>query len=184
MNRFNKLILVIAFLFCLNLSIFSQDRTWQTYTPKSNAWSILSPGVMNADQEALKSNSKQGSYTYNDFNGFFAVIYKDYGGFNPFPWKKGHFTKQRNLVIKSNKGTLISDKEFTDGNISGREVQVRMPDNRVIGRESNIKPSYRVQRFRMFFQGNRFYTILAVVPEAEVNSAEITKYLDSFDLKK
>lgn len=183
MNRFSQLITVTLFLLCFAITSFSQDRTWQTYTPKNNQWTILSPGVMNADQEALKENSKQGSFTYNDFNGFFAVIYKDYGSLNFLPWKKGHFTKQRNLVVKSNKGKLISDVEFTDGNISGREVQVRMPDNRVIGRESNIKPSYRVQRFRMFFQGNRFYTVLAVVPETEVNSEEITKYLNSFDLK-
>lgn len=178
-----KSLIVFGMLILLSGISFAQDRTWQTYTTKNISWSILAPGVMRPDEEAMKAGSSQGSYSYNDFNGFFAVIYKDYGGLKLFPWKKGHLTKQRDLVLKANKGKVIKDEEIRIGDITGREVQIRMPDNRVIGRESNVKPQHRVQRFRMFFKGNRFYNILAVVPEEQVNSAEITNFLTSFTFK-
>ena len=181
MSFINKSILVLSLLLVLSLDSFSQDRTWQTYSPKNKDWSILSPGVMRPDEEALKPGSKQGSYSYNDFNGFFAIIYKDLGGF--LFSKKGHFSKQRDLVVKANNGKLLKDEEFTNGKIKGREIQIRMPDNRVIGRESSVKPAHRVQRFRMFFQGKRFYNILIVLPEEQINSAEATNFLNSFTLK-
>lgn len=179
----NKLLLIFGLLIFLNCTLIAQDRTWQTYTPRNGNWSILAPGVMRPDQEALKAKSRQGSFTYNDFNGFFAVIYKDYSKINFLFGKSGHFTKQRDIVIKANKGKLIKDQEFTNGNISGREVHMQMPDNRVIPRESSIKLQHRVQRFRMFFVGSRFYIILAVLPETDVNLPEITQYLNSFTLK-
>lgn len=176
-------ILLFALLLILSSSALAQDRTWQKFSPKTAPWSILAPGPLTPDAEALKPGSSQGNYSYTDFNSFFAVIYKDYGGLNFLPWKKGHLNKQRDLVVKANKGTLLKDEEFTMGKFKGREVQVRMPDNRVIGRESNVKPQYRVQRFRMFFQNNRFYMILAVLPEEQINSKEVTDYLNSFTLR-
>ena len=111
MNFLKRLTAAAVFIICFSILGSAQERTWKTYSPKHGGWSILAPGTMNADSEALKENSKQGSYSFHDYNGFFAVIYKDYGGFNFLPWKQGHFLKQRDLVVKSNKGTLISDKD-------------------------------------------------------------------------
>ncbi len=175
--------LLLAGLFLLCGIALAQDRTWQSFTPKVGGWSILAPGILRPDEEALKFNSNQGSYTYNDANGFFAVVYKDYSAINFLFGKRGHYGKQRDLVVKANKGKLIKDVEFNNGKLIGREVHIRMPDNRVIERESNMKPMYRVQRFRMFFNGNRFYMVLAVLPEAEIDSADVTAYLNSFVLK-
>lgn len=176
-------LIVLPVLLFFTGNVLAQDRTWTTYSPKTGGWSILAPGILRADEEALKANSNQGSYSYNDFNGFFAVIYKDYSGLSFMFGKKGHFTKQRDLVVKANNGKLIKDEAFTSGNIIGREVQILMPDNRVIERESNIKSMNRVQRFRMFFNGNRFYMILAVLPASEINLPAVTDYLNSFALK-
>ncbi|MEK7723429.1 MAG: hypothetical protein AAB336_03705 [Acidobacteriota bacterium] len=171
----------ILILFCLGIS--AQERTWKTYTPSKGNWSILAPGTLTPDAEAAKSNSKRGSYSYNDSNGFFAVIYTDYSKLNIFPWKKAHYGKQRNLVMKANNASLVKDEEFTYGNITGREVRLRMPDNRTFARESLLRPQHRIQRFRMFFQGNRFYMILAVLPEEQISLPEIDKYFNSFTLK-
>jgi hypothetical protein len=180
---FRNSIIILGILFILNTGISAQVRTWKTYTAPNGAWSILAPGNLAPDEEAKKSGSKRGSYAYNDFNGFFAVIYTDHSKLNFFPWKKGYFTKQRDLVIKANSATLINDVEFTSGNITGREVRLRMPDNRTFARESSLKPQPRIQRFRMFFQGNRFYTVLAVLPETDISLPEIDKYFNSFVLK-
>ena len=180
---FRNSVITFGIIFLLSLSISAQERTWKTFSPPNGAWSILAPGTLTPDSEALKSKSKRGSYSYNDSNGFFAVIYADHSKLNFFPWKKEYFTKQRDLVVKSNNATLIKDEEFTSGNITGREVRLRMPDNRTFARESSLKPQHRIQRFRMFFKGNRFYTILAVLPEEQISLPEIDKYFNSFTLK-
>jgi hypothetical protein len=178
-----QFLLIFPIFLAVSATSFAQDRTWERYSPKSGGWSILAPGIMRPDDDALKANGGQGSYAYNDFNGFFAVVYKDYSPMGFMFGKKGHYAKQRDLVLKANKGKLIKDEAFSKGAITGREVQILMPDNRVIERESNIKKMNRVQRFRMFFDGYRFYMILAVLPEAEINSAAVTDYLNSFVIK-
>ena len=180
---FRNIVLIFGILIFLSLNVSAQERTWKTFTSPNGNWSLLAPGNLIPDEEAKKSNSKQGSFTYNDFDGFFAVIYKDHSKLNIFPWKRAHFTKQRDVVLKANKGTLIKDEEFTNGNITGREVRIRMPDTRTFTRETSLKPQHRVQRFRMFFQGNRLYMILAVLPEENISSPEIDKYFNSFTLK-
>ena len=167
----------------LSLSLYAQERTWKTYDSPKGEWSILAPGNLTPDEEAKKSNSRRGSYSFNDSSGFFAVLYADHSKLNIFPWKQGYYTKQRDLVVKANNATLIKDEEFTSGSITGREVRLRMPDNRTFARESSLKPQHRIQRFRMFFKGNRFYTVLAVLPEESVSLPEIDKFFNSFTFK-
>ena len=177
-----KTSLCTAFLFCLSGTIFAQDRTWTPFTPKNGEWTILAPGNLTPDEEAQKPKSSKGSYAYVDFNGFFAVIYRDFSRWQMVS-KKGQMSKQRDTVLSASKGSLIRDTEFTSGDISGREVWIRMPDTRVMSRESNIKPRHRVQRFRMFFKGNRLYMLLVVLPEEDINSVVVSNHLNSFKFK-
>ncbi len=51
------------------------------------------------------------------------------------------------------------------------------------GRESQIKMKYRVGRLRMFFHGRRFYLLLAVLPEEEIDTSAINNYFNSFVVK-
>lgn len=178
-----KLAFTFLVLLCFGLSLFAQERTWKNFDSPKGDWSILAPGILTPDEEAKKSNSRRGSYSYNDSSGFFAVLYADHSKLNIFPWKKGYYTKQRDLVVKANNATLIKDEEFTSGSITGREVRLRMPDNRTFARESSLKPQHRIQRFRMFFKGNRFYTVLAVLPEESVSLPEIDKFFNSFTFR-
>lgn len=180
---FKNLVLIFGIIIISSLAILAQERTWKTYTPSNADWSILAPGILTPDEEAKKSNTRRGSYSFNDSSGFFAIIYTDHSKLNFFPWKKGYYTKQRDLVIKANNASLIKDEEFTSGNITGREVRLRMPDNRTFARESSLRPQHRIQRFRMFFKGNRFYTVLAVLPEEQISLPEIDKYFSSFTFK-
>ncbi len=182
MIRINKLLFLGA-LFILSGSVLAQDRMWTTFSPNNGAWSILAPGRMQADEEALKTRSSKGSYAYTDFNGFFAVIYNNFSKWDFLTKKGSRYNKQRDLVLKASKGKLLKDEEFTNGVINGREVYIMMPDTRVIGRESNIKPRHRVERFRMFFQDNRMYILLVVLPEEEIDTLAINNFLNSFAFK-
>ena len=182
MNRFLQFLGIFLILSC---SASAQERTWETFSPVNGAWSILAPGVMNPDTEALEPSSMMGSYSYTDANGFFAVIYRDTpkGRLLWKPLKKSHFKKVRKDFIKSNQGTLIKDEEFTNGTVEGREVYIKVPDGRVMGRESQVKTKYRIQRLRMFFNDRRFYLLLAVLPEAEIDAPAINNYFNSFVVK-
>jgi hypothetical protein len=181
----NKLLQFFGVLLVLISSTFAQERTWKTFSPDSGDWSILSPGIMSPDEEALESPSTMGSHSYNDSNGFFAVIYRDTpkGRILWKPLKKAHFKRVRNDFIKSNKGELIKDENFSNGSVEGREVHIKVPDGRVMDRESQIKTKYRVQRLRMFFDDRRFYLLLAVLPEEEIDAPVINNYFNSFIVK-
>lgn len=181
----NKLLQSVMILLVLSCASFAQERTWQTFSPDDGAWSILAPGILTPDKEALETPSTMGSYSYNDSNGFFAVIYRDTpkGRILWKPLKKSYFKKVRKGFIKSNKGQLLKDVEFSNGDIKGREVYIKVPDGAVLGRESQVKTKYRVQRSRMFFDGRRFYLLLAVLPEEEIDTPAINNYFNSFVLK-
>ncbi|MBA2494181.1 MAG: hypothetical protein H0V31_05735 [Acidobacteria bacterium] len=183
--RTNKLLQSLGILLILSCSTFAQERTWKTFSPDNGAWSILAPGIMKPDSEALESPSTKGSYSYNNSNGFFAVIYRD----SPrryVPWKpnyKAYYKKIRDDFVKAAKGQLLKDEEFSNGNWRGREIHIKIPSGRMTGRESQVNTTYRVERFRMFFHGKRFYLLLVVLPEDEINTPAIDNYLDSFVAK-
>lgn len=175
-----KQILFLGVILLLVNGVFAQDRTWKTFSPTDKKWSILAPGLMQPDEAARNPKSSEGTYAYNDYNGFFAVIYKNLGAVFS---KGGHYRKQRDMVVKANNGKLLKDEDFTNGKIKGREVYVRIPDTREIPRESNIKPANRVQRFRMFFQDGKIYILLVVLPEPDIDKPEITNFLNSFSFR-
>jgi len=181
----NKLIQILGVIVILSGGAFGQERTWNNFSPFNNVWTILAPGAMKPDEEAKQPGSPVGSYSYADYNGFFAVIYRD----SPrrfVPWKpnyKAYFKTIRDDAIEAANGVLLSDVEFSNGGAKGREVRIKIPDGRVLERESQIKTKYRVERMRMFFHGKRFYLIVAVLPEDKVDTPEIDKYLNSFVAK-
>jgi hypothetical protein len=181
----NKLLQILGILFILSGGAFAQERTWNSFSPSNGDWTILAPGVMKPDEEARQPGSSMGSYSFNDYNGFFAVIYRD----SPkrfVPWKpnyKAYFKKIRDDAVQAANGILLSDEEFSNGAVKGREVSIKIPDGRVMERESQLKTKYRVERMRMFFHGKRFYLLVAVLPENKINTPEIDNYLNSFVAK-
>lgn len=178
----SKLLYPLGIILILCCDAYAQEWNWTPFNPDKQPWTILAPGPMKPDAEAQQPGTKKGSYTYNDFNGFFAVIYRD----SPKRWLpfkpdyKGYIEDVRDDVVKANRGELIKDVEFTNRGMSGREALVRFASGTTRGIEGQTVTKYRVQRFRMFFVGNRFYVVLAVLNENEVNSPAIDKYLNSF----
>lgn len=175
----------VGVLLVLSGAAFAQERTWKTFSPDAAEWSIRAPGAMNPDQEALESPSLMGSYSYTDFNGFFAVIYKDTPKNRLLwkPFKKAHFKRVRKDFVRANNGELLKETNFTNGGIDGREVYIKVPDGKFLTSESQVKTNYRVQRLRMFFRERRFYILLAVLPEKDIDAPAVSDYFDSFAFK-
>ena len=178
-----KSFFIITIFFALSLSIFAQENwVWKQFSPSNQNWSILAPGTFTPDAEALDPRSKKGSYSFNDYRGFFAVIYRD----SPrryLPWKpdyNAYIKRVRDDVVKANNGEIIKDSEFLSRGIKGREVQVKFPSGTTRGPEGEVVKKYRVQRFRMFFVGKRFFVILAVLPENEIELPVVDRYFNSF----
>ncbi len=169
----------IGILLVFNLSVFGQQWSWQDFSPVNSGWRVTAPNPLQPDAEAQKTSGKRGSYSYNDFHGFFAVIYQSYSNWDWYR-QKDRFNKQRDLVVNSNQGQLIRDIEFTNRGVVGREVMVKFPSGTMTKMEGQTVTKYRIQRFRMFFYGKRLYVILAVLPEDDVNRPEIDNYLNSF----
>lgn len=184
--RTNKLFAAFGILLILSGGVFAQERTWKTFRPVRDDWSILAPCVMQPDAEALASPSTKGSYSCSNFSGFFTVAYRD----NP-KWKfalakpfiNSYYRKIRDSFVKSADGELIKDEQFSNGNVTGREVRIKMQHDRAFSRLNVMKTTYRIERLRMFFRGNRFYMVLAVLPEDEIDARETDDYLNSFVAK-
>ena len=180
-----KILYSLGILLVLSSGVFAQSWTWKTFSPENGAWSILSPGEMRPDAEALEQPSTKGSYSYNDFDGFFAVIYRD----SPkrlVPWKPNYSAYYRRITkdfVKAGKGKLLKEVEFSKGNWNGREVYIRIPVGTMTGTEGQTFPKYRVERLRMFFHEKRFYLLVAMVRETEIDSPEINSFFNSFAVK-
>ncbi len=163
-----KVLLSLGILLALSCGAFAQvERRWQTFNSPNGDWTILSPGAMQPDDEARKPNSKMGSYGYRDSEGFFAVTYRDLP--KALKKTKDYYDKNRDNAVKGVRGKLLSDNEFSNGGVTGREIY--------------IQTETRVLRGRMFFHGKRFYLILAVLPGNQIRTDVINKYMDSFAVR-
>lgn len=187
MTRIDRFILIAGLLLAFGSTLSAQERNWEYFTPASGEWTIFAPGEMTHDPNALETLSTKGGYSYSDTNGFFAVVYEESASWKVFiskPFLGSHYKKIRNGFVKNSKGTLIKDIKFKNKSNSGREFSVKIPDGRMLDSEGELQTRYRVARFRVFFQGNRCYMIVAVLPENEINSFAIDNYFDSFVAKK
>ena len=163
----------------------AQDWAWNDFSPSGGEWTIFAPGKMNPDAEAQEPNSKMGSYSYTDFYGFFAVVYRD----SPkrwVPWKpnyNAHYKRVRKDFAKAGKGQVLKEADFTNGDIKGREVYIKIPSGTMTGTEGQVITKYRTERIRMFFVGKRFYLLLVVLPQDLIETPAVDKFFNSFAAK-
>jgi VCBS repeat-containing protein len=178
-----KLLSSLAIVLIFSGGVLAQDWAWRNFSPKGKSWTILSPGEMKPDEEALASDSKMGSWTYGDFYGFFAVVYRDAPKtIIPFfkPDQSAHFKKVKADFVNATKGQIIKETEFQSGRAKGREVILKIPSGTITGLEGQTLTKYRIERLRMFFIGRRFFMVMAVLPEDIIYTAPIDKYFESF----
>ena len=186
-NYFYRITGLLLLCLIFSCGAAAQGRTWKKFSPASNDWTILAPGEMVADEAALKPNSDRGSHSYSDFAGFFAVVYRDAPKRRYVPWRinrQAYYEKIARDAAKAAKGEIIRRDDFTNGNISGREIYIKIPNVKVQAAESPTRMTYRIERMRMFFDNKRFYMVLAVLPEEEIDSVETNNYMYSFVLNE
>jgi VCBS repeat-containing protein len=178
-----KFISSLAIILILSGGVLGQDWAWKTFNPSGKSWSILAPGEMKPDDEALEAKGKMGSYSYSDFYGFFAVVYRDASkGFliSLKPDQKAHFKKVKADFINATKGELLKEEDFTSGKWKGRELQLKIPTGTMTGMEGQTITKYRIERLRMFFIGRRFYMLMAILPEDIIYTPAVDKFFNSF----
>jgi len=178
-----KFLSSLALMLFFGVGVPAQDWAWKPFSPAGKSWTILAPGEMRPDEEALASDSKMGSYAYSDFYGYFAVVYRDAskGFLLSLPVnQKAHFNKVKKDFISATRGELIKETDFANGRIKGREVHLKIPSGTMTGIEGQTITKYRIERMRMFFVGRRFFMVLAILPEDIIYTPTVDKFFDSF----
>lgn len=186
MYKLNKLLQIVALLLVLTFTAAAQERNWKYFSPQSGEWTIFAPGEMSSGGAEVENLGRRGGFSYAEPSGFFAVVYEESASWKVSlmkPFIGSHYKKIRKGFVKNSKGTLIKDVKFKHNNFSGREFYVKIPDGKILDGENQLQTRYRVGRFRVFFQGNRCYMLLAVLPEKEINSFAIDNYFNSFVAK-
>ena len=184
--RTNKFLVLLGILTVSSGGVFAQQRTWKTFSPVNDEWSVLAPCRMEPDAEALRSPSAKGSYSCKNFGGLFTVAYRDNAKWKVAlakPFINSYYRKIRDSFVNSTGGELVSDEKFANGTVDGREVHIKMQNDRVFSRVNAPQTTYRVGRLRMFFRGCRFYLLFVILPADEIDGAETDNYLNSFAAK-
>ncbi len=179
----HKLLSSLAIVLFLTGGVLAQEWAWRNFNPSGKSWSILAPGEMRPDAEAQDPNGKMGSYSYSDFYGYFAVVWRDAPKTFLIPLgvnESAHFKKVRADFITASKGQLLKEEDFVSGRAKGRELHIKVPSGTMTGIEGQTLTKYRIERLRMFFIGRRFYMLLAVLPEDVVNTPQVDKFFNSF----
>lgn len=182
-KRFKFLIHTFGLLLFISVAVFAQERAWKNFTPENGDWNILAPGVMERASDPEESLDKKGSYSYGDEAGFFAVVYENSPGWVVTMYKPfigSHYKRIRKDFVKNSRGKLLKDEKFKNGDQSGRQFFVQIPDGKILDNEGQWKTRCKIARFRVFFKGNRCYILMATLPENEIYSTSINKYFDSF----
>ncbi|HVE55945.1 MAG TPA: Ig-like domain-containing protein [Pyrinomonadaceae bacterium] len=178
-----KLLSSLVMVLFLSSGVLAQEWAWKYFSPAGKPWSVLAPGEMQPDEEAQQSRSKMGSYSYSDFYGYFAVVYRDAPKtflISLKPDAKAHFKKVKNDFITASRGQLLKEEDFESGKAKGRELLIKIPSGTITGLEGQVITKYRIERLRMFFIGRRFFMLLAVLPEDIVNTPQVDKFFNSF----
>ncbi|MBS1793434.1 MAG: hypothetical protein JSS81_06245 [Acidobacteria bacterium] len=179
MKRF--FLLPFALLF-LSGAAAAQDWNWRVVSARDGSWRVNAPGPLTPDKEAEALASKKGSYSYNDFYGYFGVVYRDAkeSVWTLKPDHSRHYKKVRDDFIKASRGELLSEEKFASGDVAGRNVRIKIPVGQMTDFEGKSITKYRIERLRMFFVGNRFYLLVAVLPADIVDTPNVDKFFDSF----
>ncbi len=178
-----KFLSSLAFILILSGGVLAQEWAWKYFSPTGKSWSVLAPGEMKPDEEAVEPGNKMGSYSYSDFYGYFAVVYRDAPKaflISLKPDAKAHYKKVKKDFITASRGQLLKEEDFTSGKAKGRELHIKIPTGTITGFEGQVLTKFRIERLRMFFIGRRFYMLLAVLPEDIINTPPVDKFFNSF----
>ena len=186
-TRFKLLLQIFGLLILLCGAAFAQERNMGNIHSRNRRLEHSRARRYAESIWCQRALDKKGSYSYSDETGFFAVVYENSPGWAVTIYKPfigSHYKKIRKKFVKDSRGKLLKDEKFKNGDESGREFFVQIPDGKVLDNEGQWKSRYKIARFRVFFNGNRCYILMAVLPENEVYTSPINNYFTSFTANK
>ena len=147
-----------------------QADGWIRHSSSAGRFSILMPAVPNTQEQPVDTTA--GKLINHIFlaqkgSAAFAISYADYPQNDADP--QGVLDNVRDGAVKGIKGTLVSGKNITHKTYPGREFQAATQG--------------ALYTSRIFLVNNRLYQMVVVAPVGHLSTAEINKFLTSFDLK-
>ena len=154
----------------------AQVAAWQEFTSREGRFSVLFPG------KPLHQEANEPSPLGEIAGHLYGVTTSPNGGFfvgyHDFPMlpnvridRRRALTGARDGAIRNVQGTLETEKRLTLNGHPGREFAASAP------------MGVRV-RARLYFVGNRMYSVIATGSREELNSPDVGKFLESFKLTR
>jgi hypothetical protein len=165
--------LVLASLFLFVLAGCKQVP-WVEFKSTDGNFSVLMPGTPTASVQSVTTQSGKIDvhfYTLTTGKTAYMVSYADYPAsiFQTTPIKS-ILDGLRDGAVKNSQGRLIDEADIALGTFQGRDLNV----------ESSAGAN--VMRAHLFVVSQRVYQVIVITEKGRASSADITKFLGSFQL--
>jgi len=166
-------VLVLITLFALVLS-GCKTVPWTEYSSTEGQFSVLLPAAPTTDVKPVATQSGQVEmhfYSLTTGNTDYLISYADYpiSLFQNTPIKS-ILDGARDGAVKNSQGRLITESDISLDSYPGREINVESSD------------SANLMRAHLYVVNQRLYQVIVITPRASAGSADVTKFLDSFQL--
>lgn len=151
---------------------FSQsDKRFEikTFTPTDKSFSVDLPGTPSESSEPPRQRGIDSMKSYqlraNSHNYLIQSMV-----FSKVPDDRTALLNQvRDNFLQDTRKVLVSEEPVTSGELSGREIRIKLPDG-------------RYQYIRMMFVGSHLYVLLIQAPDGREDNPRVQAFFDSFHL--
>jgi hypothetical protein len=177
-KKFYSLILVLLGTTLLLSACGTEVIKFQSFSSTEGAFSVLMPGTPKTTKQSnTVSDTTVDLYLFSastpDSNGVYTVIYMDYPA-DQVKLMSSQFLLEsyRDGVVQGLKGKILSEKDVTLGQLSGKELE--------ISSENNGSAMYN--RGQIYLSKNRIYQVFVVYQDGKQSAKDIQTFLDSFKI--
>ena len=170
-------LLVVAIVLAASSSALRAEDKFKPFTSKEGKFTVLMPGAPKEHKQVVKAAGMDIATTLyvSEIDPTRAVIVS----YNDFPAQNFNaaiadkvLDAAANGVNAKAKGTVLSTKKIALGKHPGREVQIKLPEDKGL------------LKVDIYLVGNRLYQILAIGPESFVRSPQLDRYYKSFKVNE
>lgn len=141
----------------------------KTFTPTDKSFSVDLPGTPSESTEPPRQRGIDSMKSYqlraNNHNYLIQSMV-----FSKVPEDRTALLNQvRDNFLQDTRKVLVSEEPVTSGDLSGREIHIKLPDG-------------RYQYIRMMFVGSHLYVLLIQSPDGRDNNPRVEAFFDSFHL--
>lgn len=145
------------------------SQSWKEYKAPDGKFTVQFPGVPSQEPEP-DGGEKVSATLKADKDLLFFVRYKDL----PKPLSPAEFDQMaasaRDSLASQQGNKLLAEKSVSLGKHPGKETRV------ALGGFDDVSIS------RSYAVGSRYYSVTAIVPKKHADSADVSKFLDSFQV--